>query len=73
MADGVEHVPGRCGGRAVLVDTRMPIWCLSRLTVQQIRESYPHLTQAQITDARLYAAEHPEEMARDIAENERDD
>ena len=68
MADGVEHVPGRCGGRAVLVGTRMPIWCLSRLTRDEARSFYPHLSDAQIDAATEYARAHPDEMARDIAE-----
>jgi uncharacterized protein (DUF433 family) len=70
MSNGVEHVPGRCGGRAVLVGTRMPIWCLSRMSIEQIRSAYPHLTEQQIHDGRLYAAEHTEEMAQDIADQE---
>ena len=73
MGDGVEHVPGVCGGSAVLVGTRMPVWCLSRLSVEEIHEHYPHLTDKQIAAAHAYAAEHPDEIARDIAEQESDD
>ena len=66
MGNGVEHVPGVCGGRAVLVGTRMPVCCLARLSPDQIREFYPHLTQDQIIEAKQYAANHPGEIAQDI-------
>jgi len=66
---GVERVPGVCGGRAVLTGTRMPVWCLARLSVLHIRAFYPHLTQEQIEAAKRYASEHPEEIARDTREN----
>ncbi len=70
MGNGVEHVPGVCGGSAVLVGTRMPVWCLSRMPPDQARLHYPHLTDEQIVAAHRYAKAHPEEMARDIQENE---
>ena len=73
MADGVEHVPGRCGGRAVLVGTRMPIWCLSRLTREEARSLYPHLSDEQLDAAVTYARRHPLEMARDIADQRDED
>ena len=73
MADGIEHVDGRCGGRAVLVGTRMPVWCLSRLTPQEARIMYPHLTSEQIEAAHSYAAAHVEEIANDIREQSEDE
>ncbi len=72
MSVGVEHVDGVCGGRAVLVGTRMPIWVLSRLTRQEARTFYPHLSDAQLDAAIEYARAHPDEMARDIADQQED-
>jgi uncharacterized protein (DUF433 family) len=69
-SSGVEHVPGRCGGCAVLVGTRMPVWCLARLSPKQIRLFYPHLTEEQIKAAKAYAKEHPDEIARSGPEAE---
>lgn len=66
----VEHVPGKCGERAVLTGTRMPVWCLARLTLKQARTMYPHLTDEQIVAAHSYAKNHPDEIAKDILEND---
>ena len=73
MADGIEHVPGRCGGRAVLVGTRMPVWCLSRLTPTEARTMYPHLTAEQIEAAHSYAKAHVNEITNDIREQSEDE
>jgi len=64
----IEHVKGRCGGRAVVAGTRMTVWGLSRLTPKEALTLYPHLTEEQIFAAHAYAAAHPEEIAKDIRE-----
>jgi len=70
MSDGVEHVPGWCGGRAVLVGTRIPVWCLLRIAPKLLLEMYPQLTEVQVQAGLAYAEQHQEELARDLADNE---
>ena len=69
----IEHVPGRCGGRAVIAGTRMPVWCLARHPLIVCRKFWPHLTDAQIRAAHHYARTHREEIERDLREQECED
>ena len=67
---GVEKVPGRCGGDAVLVGTRMPVRCIDGFYRSggddAVKAAYPHLTQQQRQDAYEYAAEHSDEIATEV-------
>lgn len=68
----IEKVPDRCGGRAVVADTRIRVSLILGLyrggaTVEEIVEAYPHLRPADVHDALAYAYDHPEEMAADLA------
>jgi uncharacterized protein (DUF433 family) len=68
----IEKVPDRCGGRAVIVGTRIRVsiilMCYRQgMTVEEIVEHYPHLRPADIHDALAYAYDHPEEIEEDIA------
>jgi uncharacterized protein (DUF433 family) len=63
---GVEKVPGRCGGDAVLVGTRMPVRCVDGFYRDggddAVQYAYPHLTAQQRQDAYDYAKEHRAEL-----------
>jgi uncharacterized protein (DUF433 family) len=68
----IEKVPDRCGGRAVIVGTRIRVsiilMCYRQgMTVEEIVEHYPHLRPADVHDALAYAYDHPEEIEEDIA------
>ena len=71
---GVTKTPGVCGGVACLAQTRMPVWTLvdarrSGYTDDDLRAAYPFLTEQQFAAAFEYAAAHPSEIDREIAEN----
>jgi uncharacterized protein (DUF433 family) len=69
----VVHVPGVCGGAAVVRGTRVPIWVLASYvqqgyaTAEDLAVLFPHLTLAQIHDALSYWYDHQEEIAADLA------
>jgi uncharacterized protein (DUF433 family) len=68
----IEKVQGRCGGRAVIVGTRIRVSLVygfyrDGMTVEQIVGHYPHLRPSDVHDALAYAYDHPEEIAADIA------
>lgn len=73
-AHQVHKTPGVCGGRACVPGTRIPVWILEvfrrRSEVDQISVAYPQLSEAKIAAALAYARQHPEEMSRDIEEND---
>jgi uncharacterized protein (DUF433 family) len=71
----VVRTPGVCGGRARIAGTRITVWGLVRhgqlgLTDDAILEATPGLSREQLEAALLYGAEHAEEIARDLADNE---
>jgi uncharacterized protein (DUF433 family) len=66
---------GLCGGRACIQGHRIPVWVLvgyQRLgsSDAQILSYYPQLTEADLAAAWEYAAQHPDEIDRDMRENE---
>ncbi|HET6882597.1 MAG TPA: DUF433 domain-containing protein [Pirellulales bacterium] len=68
----IEKVAGRCGGRAVIAGTRIRVsvivWChRNAMTIEQILAQYPRLRPADVYDALAYAADHPSEIAADLA------
>jgi uncharacterized protein (DUF433 family) len=68
----IEKVPGRCGGRAVVVGTRIRVSIILTLyrqgmTVEEIVQQYPHIRPADVHDALAYAYHHPDEIEADIA------
>ncbi|MBI1743924.1 DUF433 domain-containing protein [Candidatus Acetothermia bacterium] len=70
----VEKRKGVCGGRAVIVGTRIPIWLIFKRyrggeTIEEIQSAYSHLTPSQILDAIGYAFDHIEEITQDLEEN----
>jgi uncharacterized protein (DUF433 family) len=77
-ASWVSKVPGRCGGRACVRDSRITVWGIvvyRRLGMSDARilEAIQGLTPADLETAFEYAAAHPDEIERDIAENEEGD
>ena len=73
--DRITKTPGVCGGRACIRGTRITVWGLvvyQRLgaPVTEILRAVQGLTQAELKAAFDYAAANPEEIDRDIRENE---
>jgi uncharacterized protein (DUF433 family) len=71
----IEKVSDRCGGRAVIVGTRIRVSIILMcyrpgMTVEEIVEHYPHLRPADVHDALAYAYDHPEEIEEDIASDD---
>ena len=78
IASWISKMPDRCGGRACVRDSRLPVWVLvgyRRLgsSDAEILGYYPQLTEADLAAAWEYAAVHPDEIDRDVRENEEDD
>jgi uncharacterized protein (DUF433 family) len=72
----IEKVIGRCGGRAVIANTRLRVCIVLRcyrqnMSVEEIVQYYPQIRPADVHDAIAYAFDHPEEMEKDLlADNE---
>ena len=71
----IEKVQGRCGGRAVVADTRIRVSLIlglyrDGLTVEEIVSHYPHLRPGDVHDALAYAYDHPAEIEADIADDD---
>ena len=66
---------GVCGGKPIVVGTRIPIWAIAGwlhkgYSVEKIqREVYPSIGLAEIYDALSYYYDHKEDMDRQLAEN----
>jgi uncharacterized protein (DUF433 family) len=72
---GIESTPGICGGEPCIVRTRIPVWVLGQARRQGISEaellrSYPTLRAEDLANAWAYIRAHPEEIDRQIRENE---
>jgi uncharacterized protein (DUF433 family) len=72
---GIESTPDVCGGEPRIVRTRIPVWILEqarRLGTSEadLLRSYPTLRAADLTAAWAYVRSHPEEIDRQIRENE---
>jgi uncharacterized protein (DUF433 family) len=72
---GIESTPGICGGEPCIVRTRIPVWLLGQSRRQGISEadllrSYPTLRAEDLANAWGYIRAHPEEIERQIRENE---
>lgn len=66
---------GVCGGSICVRDTRVPVWVLERsrqlkIPLSDILEDYPFLDGNDIAVAWRYAETHPEEIQREIQENQ---
>ncbi len=75
LGSGIESTPGVCGGDPRIAGTRIPVWTLEQyrrlgLSEGQILGAYPGLRAADLVNAWSYVAEHPDEIERQIVENE---
>ena len=75
VGPGVWKTPDVCGGAACVGNTRIAVWMLwqSKLsgdTDENLLRSYPHLSEANLTNAWRYAESHSVEIEREIEENE---
>jgi uncharacterized protein (DUF433 family) len=72
---GVESRSGVCGGEPCIVRTRIPVWTLEQFRRQGVSEAeilqcYPILRAEDLASAWAYVRSHPEEIERQIRENE---
>ena len=72
---GIETDPQVCGGEPRIVRTRIPVWVLEQarrlgLAERELLDSYPMLRAEDLANAWVYARLHPEEIERQILENE---
>lgn len=72
---GVESTPDVCGGEPCIVRTRIPIWLLEqarRLGTSEadLLRAYPALRAEDLANAWAYVRAHPDEIDRQIRENE---
>ncbi|MBY0526592.1 MAG: DUF433 domain-containing protein [Gemmataceae bacterium] len=71
----IRKTPGVCGGRACVGRRRLPVWGLVESRNLGIADETlltdfdPPLTRAELDAAWRYAAANPEEISRDISEN----
>lgn len=74
IAPGIYRTPGVCGGDACIGRTRIPVWLLEEgrrngMSDQQLLESHPEISAADLTAAWSYVRDHREEIDRLIEEN----
>ncbi len=72
---GIERKAGVSGGAARIARTRVPVWTLEAARRQGVTESellgsFPSLRAEDLSQAWAYARSHPEEIEREILENE---
>ncbi len=75
---GVESLPNVCGGESCIVRSRLPVWLLEqarRLGTSEVEllQAYPTLHAQDLANAWNYVRAHPEEIARQIQDNESDE
>lgn len=67
----IEKVADRCGGKPVIVGTRIRVSLILRcyrmgMSVEEIVQQYPRLRPSDVHDALAYAYDHPLEMEEEI-------
>jgi uncharacterized protein (DUF433 family) len=75
LGSGIESTCGVCGGDPRIAGTRIPVWTLEQyrrlgVTESQILAAYPGLRATDLVNAWAYVAAHPDEIDRQIRENE---
>ncbi len=75
LGSGIESTPGVCGGDPRIAGTRIPVWTLEQyrrlgLSEAQMLDAFPGLRAADLVNAWVHVADHPEEIERQIRENE---
>jgi uncharacterized protein (DUF433 family) len=71
----IETSPEVCGGEPCVSGTRIPVWLLVRArhlgtSEAELLRAYPSLRAEDLTDAWAYHRDHPEEIERQIRDNE---
>jgi type III restriction enzyme len=71
----ISKQPGICGGRSVILGTRMPVWSIIKwyklgMSVEDIIREFPQLTPSQVHAAFSYYYDNQAEVEKDIIENE---
>ena len=71
----ITSTPGISGGAPLIEGTRITVRCLAGyyqmgMTVDEILQSLPHLTAAQVHAGLAYYFDHQEEIDCDLAENQ---
>jgi uncharacterized protein (DUF433 family) len=74
---GIEKTPGVCGGDPCIRQTRIPVWLIEHCrqlgyTEAELLDSYPGLQAQDLVNAWEYVKAHPDEIERQILENDRD-
>jgi uncharacterized protein (DUF433 family) len=72
---GIESTDGVCGGEPCIVRTRIPVWVLVQAkklgaSEADLLRSYPTLRAADLAGAWAYYHAHPDEIERQIRDNE---
>jgi uncharacterized protein (DUF433 family) len=72
---GIQNTPDVCGDEPCVVRTRIPVWLLEqarRLGTSEadLLRSYPSLRAEDLANAWAYVRAHPDEIDRQIRENE---
>jgi uncharacterized protein (DUF433 family) len=72
---GIEANPAVCGGEPCIVRTRIPVWLLEHArrlgtSEAELLRSYPTLRAADLVNAWNYVHKNPEEIERQIRDNE---
>jgi len=73
--DSIKKTKGICGGKARVAGTRIPVWGLENarrlgLSVAEILERYPAISERELLAAWEYAAVNAEEIGKQIRENQ---
>ena len=73
---GIDTIDGVCGGEPVIVRTRIPVWVLEQArrlgsTEADMLRLYPGLLAEDLTSAWAFVRSHPDEIDRQIRDNER--
>ena len=72
---GIESIPAVCGGEPCIVRTRIPVWILEQArrlgaSEAELLGAYPTLRAEDLTNAWAYVRSHPQQIDRNIQENE---
>lgn len=72
---GIEFDPRVCGGSARIAGTRIPVWSLESWRClgssdEELLRNFPSLKASDLVNAWRYVERHPQEIAREIQENE---
>jgi uncharacterized protein (DUF433 family) len=72
---GIESTPDICGGEPRIVRTRISVWLLEQsrrqgMSEAEILAAYPTLRAEDLANAWAYVGSHPDDVARQIRDNE---